>query len=256
MNILLTNDDGIDAEGLWALYEAFTPTHNAVVVAPDRERSAVGHAITLNEPLRIKRMAVYNGNYGYAVNGTPADCVKLSLQEIMPEWPDIVVSGINPGANVGLNLTYSGTVGAAREAAFNQIPGIAVSVYGFDVCNYKETSQFIKSLAVQTVERGLPYGVFLNVNIPNKPWEEIAGVRISKQGTESPPVNIEKRTDPRKRAYYWQGCDIQNKIDNPEIDSAALERDFISITPVQCDMTAHQMVDTLKQWQIRLNGGE
>jgi 5'-nucleotidase len=253
MNILLTNDDGIFAQGLWALYDAFALTDTAFVVAPDRERSAVGHGITLNEPLRIKRMAVNNGNYGYAVNGTPVDCVKLGFQEIVKERIDIVVSGINPGANVGINLNYSGTVGAAREASLNNIPAIAVSVYGWEVCNYEAVSQFIKKLAVKTVEEGLPFGVFLNVNIPNKPWKEIGGVQISKQGISSPPANIEKRIDPRKRKYYWQGCDIQKKFRNPEIDSAALERDYISITPIQCDMTAYKMIDKLKQWPIQLN---
>ena len=254
MKILLTNDDGIYAQGLWALYEAFTLTDTAFVVAPDRERSAVGHGITLNEPLRIKRMAVCNGNYGYAVNGTPADCVKLGFQEILKDRPDIVVSGINPGANVGINLNYSGTVGAAREAALNNIPAIAVSVYGWEVRNYEAVAQFIKELAVKVVEVGLPFGVFLNVNIPNKPWNEIQGIQISKQGVSAPPENIEKRTDPRKREYYWQGCDIQKIFKNPEIDSAALERDYISITPIQCDMTDYKMIDQLKQWPISLNG--
>jgi len=254
MNILLTNDDGIYAQGLWALYDAFAQTDTAVVVAPDRERSAVGHGITLNEPLRIKRMAVNNGNYGYAVNGTPADCIKLGSQEIVKERIDMVVSGINPGANVGINLNYSGTVGAAREAALNNIPAIAVSVYGWEVCNYEETSHFIKELAVKTVEKGLPFGVFLNVNIPNKPWQEIAGIQISQQGVASPPVNMEKRIDPRQREYYWQGCDVQKNFRNPEIDSTALEHNYISISPIQCDMTDYQMIDTLKQWPISLNG--
>ncbi|MDM8554953.1 5'/3'-nucleotidase SurE [Desulfococcaceae bacterium HSG7] len=254
MKILLTNDDGIYAQGLWALHDAFTLTDTAFVVAPDRERSAAGHGITLNEPLRIKRMAVCNGNYGYAVNGTPADCVKLGFQEILKERPDIVVSGINPGANVGINLNYSGTVGAAREASLNNIPAIAVSVYGWEVLNYEAVSQFIKELAAKIVEEGLPFGVFLNVNIPNKPWNEIQGIQISKQGISAPPANIEKRTDPRKREYYWQGCDIQKNFKNSEIDSAALERDYISITPIQCDMTDYKMIDQLKQWPISLNG--
>ena len=180
MNVLLTNDDGIYAEGLWALYNRFAKGHQVSVVAPDRERSAIGHAITLHQPLRASRFSL-NGEYGgYAVNGTPADCIKLAILEILPARPDVVVSGINPGANVGANLNYSGTVAAAKEAALCGTIGIAVSIVGPIVEFYDDAAMFVARLSETVYRRGLPFGTFLNVNLPNLPLKEIAGVRISR----------------------------------------------------------------------------
>ncbi|UCD79551.1 MAG: 5'/3'-nucleotidase SurE [Desulfobacterales bacterium] len=250
MNVLLTNDDGIYAEGLWALYNRLAKGHQVSVVAPDRERSAIGHAITLHQPLRAARFSL-NGEYGgYAVNGTPADCIKLGILEILPTRPDVVVSGINPGANVGANLNYSGTVAAAKEAALCGTIGIAVSIVGPIVEFYDDAALFVARLSEAVYKRGLPFGTFLNVNLPNLPLKKIAGVRISRQGVELLSDYVEKRLDPRNRTYYWQGEDRQSFGNDPQVDGVALAQNFISITPVKCDMTDYSVMENLASWGL------
>jgi len=250
MNVLLTNDDGIYAKGLWALYDSLVKIHQVSVVAPDRERSAIGHAITLHQPLRATRFSL-NGEYGgYAVDGTPADCVKLGILEILPSRPDLVVSGINPGANVGANINYSGTVAAAKEAALCGTIGIAVSIVGPKVDFYEEAALFVARLSETVYKKGLPFGTFLNVNLPNLPLQEIAGVRISRQGVEVLAEYIEKRLDPRNRTYYWQGEDRQSFGNDPQVDGVALAQNFISITPVKCDMTDYRVMENLADWEL------
>jgi len=250
MNILLTNDDGIYAEGLWALYNRFAKKHNVTVVAPDRERSAVGHGITLLEPLRATRVEVNGGASGYAVNGTPVDCIKIGVMEILASKPDIVISGINLGANVGVNINYSGTVAAAKEAALYGVPAIAVSILGYKVVNYGYAALFTDMLTENVNKKGLPFGTILNVNIPDVPLEEIKGVRISRQGITCLSENFEKRIDPRNRTYYWYGPDFQSTINNPDIDEAALGQNFISITPIKCDTTDYSIIEEMKGWGI------
>ncbi len=250
MNVFLTNDDGIHAEGLWSLYRAFRPQHQVAVVAPDRERSAVGHGITLHKPLRSSRIKADGGHPATAVSGTPADCVKLGLLEILQVRPDLVVSGINPGANVGINLNYSGTVCAAKEASIYGIPAIAVSMPGPDPVHYETAAGFVVKLAAFVHRRGLPPGIFLNVNVPDLPAGQVAGVKISRQGMKLFSEYVERRTDPRNRAYYWQGCDALAETEDPEIDEAALCQHYISVTPLRCDATAHELVDELKTWEI------
>ena len=250
MNVLLTNDDGIYARGLWALYDSLAKDHQVCVVAPDRERSAIGHAITLHQPLRVTRFAL-NGEYGgYSVNGTPADCVKLGILEILSTRPDVVVSGINPGANVGANLNYSGTVAAAKEAALCGTIGIAVSIVSPGVDFYADVAGFIARLSETVYKKGLPFGTFLNVNLPNLPLREIAGVRISRQGVEVLSEYVEKRLDPRNQTYYWQGEDRQSFGNDPQVDGVALARNFISITPVKCDMTDYRAMENLADWEL------
>ena len=250
MNVLLTNDDGIHDQGLWALYNRFAETQHVSVVAPDRERSAIGHAITLNQPLRAIRVSLNGGFSGYAVNGTPADCIKLAIAEMLPERPDAVVAGINPGANVGANLNYSGTVAAAKEAALGGIIGIAASIEGQKADYYDDAARFVAHLCETVQAKGLPFGTVLNVNIPNQPLKEIAGVRISRQGVGLLSESVEKRMDPRNRTYYWQGRDMQSFGDDPDIDGAALDQNFISITPVKCDMTDYHMLENLRGWGL------
>ena len=250
MNVLLTNDDGIHAQGLWAIYNRLSTKHHVEVIAPDRECSAIGHAITLHQPLRAIRVAVNGANRGYAVNGTPADCVKLGFSEILPEKPDVVIAGANAGANLGANLNYSGTVAAAKEAALGGTIGIAVSIEGPDVGFYDDAALFIADLCETVFEKGLPFGTFLNVNIPNRPLEEIAGVRISRQSVEMLSGYVEKRKDPRNRTYFWQGKDMQSFGADPRIDGAALKEHFISITPVKCDMTDYRLLEDLQSWEL------
>ena len=250
MNILLTNDDGIHARGLWAIYDRLAGRHHVEVVAPDRECSAIGHGITLHQPLRANRIAVNGGNYGYAVDGTPADCVKLGFSELLAEKPDVVIAGANPGANLGANLNYSGTVAAAKEAALGGTIGIAVSIEGPDVDFYDDAALFIANLSETVYEKGLPFGTFLNVNIPNRPLADIAGVRISRQNVEILDEYVEKRKDPRNRTYFWQGKDMQSFGADPLLDGAVLKERYISITPVKCDMTDYQTLEVLQGWEL------
>jgi 5'-nucleotidase len=248
MNILLTNDDGIYADGIWALYNHLSGDHCVSVVAPDRERSAVGHAITLHNPLRAEPVSVNGHGRGIAVSGTPADCVKLAIVELLETRPDMVISGINPGANIGINLSYSGTVSAAKEAAHYGIPAIAVSIDAPRGRYYDNAARFTGRLIHKVREKGLPFGTFLNVNIPDLPASEITGVRVSRQAVAPLSETFEKRMDPRDRHYFWQGLDSQTRFGHPETDGAVLGSKCISITPVKCDMTDYQMMDTMQSW--------
>lgn len=251
MNVLLTNDDGIQAEGLRALYRRFARDYPTTVVAPERERSAVSHSITLHKPLRLCHHRGADGVHdGYAVSGTPADCVKLGVLELLERRPDLVVSGINPGANVGINLNYSGTVSAAKEAALLGLPAIAVSVNSQAPRHYDAAAGFIAQLAEMVFEKGLPGGTFLNVNLPDLPLSAMAGVRVSRQGVGVFADAFEKRTDPRNRVYFWQGCDPQTGYADLEVDGGALRHNFITICPLKCDMTAYDLLENLKAWPL------
>jgi 5'-nucleotidase len=251
LRILLTNDDGIQARGLWALFRALEGNHDVIVVAPERERSAVGHGITLHKPLRAYKLAVMEGCEGWAVTGTPADCVKLAIVELLDRRPDLVISGINPGANVGVNLNYSGTVAAAKEATLYGVPALAVSLQRPDNPPYDEAARFISELVPLVQSQGLPKGVFLNINLPNLCLKDTAGVRITRQGNDLYDEYFEKRHDLRNRLYYWQGFDASPDYTHPEADGALLNADYISITPVRCDMTDYDLLEQLKTWDFK-----
>jgi 5'-nucleotidase len=250
MHILLTNDDGIQAPGLLALHNRFEKDHSVTVIAPDREQSAVGHAITLSRPLRATRVSMNGNRPAYAVSGTPADCVKLGVLELLESKPDMLISGINPGANVGVNVNYSGTVAAAKEAALYGIPAMAVSRMGPATDQFDDAAAFVAKLACKVAANGLPFGTFLNVNIPNLPIHEVGGIRVSKLSIKFFPETIEKRIDPRNRTYYWQGRDALPVSDNPEIDGTALSDAFISITPITCDVTDYHSMAAMKRWGL------
>jgi 5'-nucleotidase len=254
MNILLTNDDGIYAEGLWALHQRLSQSHRVFVIAPDRERTAVGHGITLHTPLRTNRIRRDTNEEGIAVNGTPADCIKLGVIELLEQRPDLVISGINPGANVGININYSGTVSAAREAALFGLPAIAVSMEGNNRDHLSGIARFIGQLSEDVFKKGLPFGTFLNVNIPGILMKDVAGVRVSRQSVSLLSEYFEKRNDPRNRTYYWQGCDTQRVFENPDTDGAVLGNKYISITPIKCDMTDYSVIEDLKNWEMFLPG--
>jgi 5'-nucleotidase len=252
MRVLLTNDDGIHAPGLWALHQAFATRHQVTVVAPDRERSAVGHGITLHQPVRFENTRVNGSQNGFSVSGTPADCVKLGLAELLDPPPELVVSGINPGANVGINVNYSGTVAAAKEAAMAGIPAMAVSIIAPGDRHVDAAARFAESLSLQVKGWRLPRGTFLNVNFPDLPMDEIRGVRWSRQGTGVFAQHFEKRRDPRGQIYFWQGCDGQKAYDQSDIDGAALGDRYISITPIKCDMTDYDTLRELARLKISL----
>lgn len=247
MNILLTNDDGIYADGLWALYRRLNGAHTVNVVAPDRERSAVGHGITLQAPLRAGWIGV-NGFHGHAVTGTPADCIKLAIQQLLPERPDLVISGINPGANVGVSINYSGTVAGAREAALYGIPAIAVSLAGQASENLEDAATFVAHLVAALPKLELPFGTFLNVNLPDIPLKAAAGICICRQEVTEIKEKFEKRHDPRKRVYYWSGHELTDEPQDMAGDRALLKNQKITITPVKCDMTDYDLlarIDTI-----------
>ena len=249
--ILLTNDDGIYAQGILAAWQELRKLGDVEVVAPDAERSAVGHAITLLLPLRTKEVVRRNARFGYAVNGMPADCVKIAVKAILPRPPDLVVSGINLGSNTGTNVIYSGTVSAATEARILGIPSIAVSLATFTHPDFAYAAKFTRKLAAAVIAHGLPDKTLLNVNIPNLPEEKIKGVAITRQGESRVEERFEKRTDPRNQTYYWLDGTFRLQEPKNEADAAMVSDGYVSITPVQYDLTAYAAIDTLKDWKLQ-----
>lgn len=250
MRVLLTNDDGIYAKGIESLYIALSRDHAVTVVAPETEQSAVGHAITWLDPLRVTPVNRNGHFFGHALNGTPADCIKIAIAELLPSPPDVVVSGINMGANVGVNVIYSGTVSAATEAAILGIPAVAVSIDSFSPRDFSSATEFIPRLLKAIEKEGIPPGVCLNVNVPDVPAEEVNGIRITHQGSMKCVEKYDRRVDPRSHVYYWL-CNsaIQPDLD-PSADSSALAEKYISITPIHHDLTHYGMIDVLKKWEI------
>lgn len=251
MKILLVNDDGIAAPGLAALYTTLADMSEITVVAPDGERSAIGHGITLDRPIPVREYGNAGLFTGTAVNGTPADCVKLALSELMAERPDFVVSGINLGCNSGLNVIYSGTVAAAAEAVFNGIPGIAISLSTYSNPNWRPAQRFIRKLLQRLEKNSLPPGVLLNVNVPNVQDEtQIAGVRVTEQSMARWLEDFSRRSDPKGRTYYWMSGAKENKEMHETIDDTAINNNYISVTPVQFNLTAYREMPLIEALKI------
>ncbi|MBW1733830.1 MAG: 5'/3'-nucleotidase SurE [Deltaproteobacteria bacterium] len=246
MRILLTNDDGIHAPGLFALYEALKQDHQVHIVAPESEMSAVGHAITLTSPIVVQEVHRDGLFFGHAVKGTPADCVKLAVKELLDSPPDVILSGINVGANVGVNILYSGTVSAATEGAFLGIRSAAISLAVMENPDFRFAAQFSRDLVRFMVEADLRDGTALNVNIPALPPEKISGISITRQGTSRFEERFERRTDPRGRVYYWLTGEKFIETGNPENDSVALGLNRITITPIHYDLTCERELVRLK----------
>ncbi len=250
--ILLTNDDGINARGLFALQREIKTLGEVIIVAPDSERSAVGHAITLTEPLRADKIDKDGSFYGYAVTGTPADCVKLAVKALLPRLPDLVISGINLGPNTGVNVIYSGTVSAATEAAIMELPAMAVSLGTFVNPDYLPAARVARRLARELLRRSLPPRTILNVNVPPIPAGEIKGVKVTRQGTAKYEEVLEERKDPRGRSYYWLGGEFELAKEGEDCDSAALQAGYISISPLHYDMTAYSFLPRLQEWDLKI----
>ncbi len=251
MRVLVTNDDGISSHGLQALVWAFEGVAETFVVAPEHERSATGHAITLHKPLRAVPARIRDSTVkAWATNGTPADCVALGLLELLPARPDVVVSGINVGPNIGRDLTYSGTVSGAMEAAIFGVAGIAVSISEFRNPIFEVAAAFSVRLARAILERGLPDDTLLNVNIPNLPAVEIAGVEITAQSPRRYISRVDKRTDPRGRSYYWLTGEPSSRPDAEGTDTWAVAHGRISVTPIGLDMTNMLAVTALRTWGL------
>ena len=254
MRVLITNDDGISSPGLVALVQAFESVAETYVVAPEHERSATGHAITLHKPLRAHPSAIPgSGVKAWATNGTPADCVALGMLDLLEgQRPDVVLSGINVGPNIGRDLTYSGTVSGAMEGAIFGVPSIAVSIGTFRDPVFAVAGEVAVTLARAIHDRGLPDDTLLNVNVPNLRKEEIAGIAITRQGTKRYVSRLEKRTDPRGRTYYWLTGDPAPLPDEEGTDSWALAGGRISITPITLDLTDRDLRRTVEAWELRL----
>jgi 5'-nucleotidase len=269
MRILITNDDGIHAPGLLALYQALRPLGEVTAIAPERPRSACGHAITLHKPLRLRPVEMPDGGPGYASNGTPADCVALGASEHLGGPPDLVVSGINLGPNLGVDMTYSGTVAAAMEAAICGIRSFAISVAmgaGFvkpaaglpnpapNGAIFGPAAEFALYLARALLQRAESVVGFLNVNVPAVPKEQIRGVQITRQGRIRYSNRIEQRTDPRGGAYYWLTGERVDRSEHAGGDFDAIEANRISVTPVRLDLTDERALDALAAWDLRWPG--
>lgn len=250
MKILLTNDDGFYAPGIQALYSKLKSIADVWIVAPEREQSAVGHAITLSDPLRVKEVKKDGEFLGYAVEGTPADCVKIGIGQIIDRKPDMVISGINMGLNTGDCVIYSGTVSAATEGTIMGIPSIAVSIDSYGDTDFSTAARFTAQLAKTVTEKGLPKGVLLNVNVPAVAPSEIRGVAITRQGRFTFRDRFKKRKDPRGRTYYWLEYEELTVEKNGDNDLAAVRRNMISITPLQHDLTDYNFLETLKSWKV------
>lgn len=251
MKILISNDDGIDSPGIEALANELKNIGEVTVIAPRTEQSAVGHAITMKLPLRITEHFKNGVFFGYAIDGTPADCVKIGIRNILKTPPDIVISGINNGSNAAINIIYSGTVSAAREAAIMDIPSIAVSVTSHDTKDFSYATTIAKELALMVVEKGLPKGTLLNVNIPNLPKEEICGISLTQQGKSKWDDIYEERTDPYGKKYYWLTGSMVDTDKDMDTDQFALKKNYISITPIHFDLTDYKTYESMQNWNLK-----
>ncbi len=252
MRVLITNDDGIFADGIQELTMAIQKIASVYVVAPDRERSAVGHAITMHHPLRAERVKLFHSPNipAWAVNGTPSDCVKLAVEAILPKKPDILISGINRGANLGTDVLYSGTVSAAIEAVISGIPSIAISLTEVIKPDFSAAAEFAASLVKIFMEKDLPLDTLLNVNVPGIPREEIKGVAVTRLGTTKYQNEFEQRVDPRGRSYYWMVGEVVELDNGADTDLSAIRKNKIAITPIQYDLTNYKLINSLESWEI------
>ena len=250
MNILISNDDGIDSPGIKALAKALNEVGNVTVVAPRTEQSAVGHAITMKIPLRVTEY-FHNGEFfGYAVEGTPADCVKMGIRNILGYSPDIVVSGINHGSNTAINIIYSGTVSAAREAAIMDVPSMAISITSHEAKDFRYAQKVAKLLTQKIVEEGIERGTLLNVNVPNLPEEEILGILFTKQGKSKWDDIYEERLDPYGKKYYWLTGKLIELDNNLESGQFAIKNNYVAVTPIHFDLTDYATYERIKNWKL------
>jgi len=241
--ILVSNDDGVDSKGLRTLVQVLRTIGRTVVVAPDRERSAAGHSLTLHKPLRVHALR----KDVYSVNGTPTDCITLGIHTILKETPSLLVSGINCGSNLGDNITYSGTVSAAMEGSLLGIPSMAVSLTNSGRLRFKAAAVVTLRLAEKVLRNGLPPGTFLNVNVPNIPPDQIQGVRVTTLGKRVFKDPVTEKKDPRGRPYYWIGGEEVVWKRGENSDYEAIEQCYVSVTPLHLDLTHHAVLAKMKR---------
>jgi 5'-nucleotidase len=248
LRILVCNDDGIDAPGLFALVQEVRRIGEVTVVAPDKQQSAVGHAITMNYPLRAVPFRKDNAFFGYAVEGTPADAVKLAVRFLLKEKPDLLLSGINHGSNTAINIIYSGTVSAATEGTVLGIPSIAISLTTYQEADFSYAAKLAARLALLVSREGLPEGTLLNVNVPAVPESRIRGIKITEQGSSKWDDTFDVRKDPANREYFWLTGRMIMTDTNPDTDTIAVRNEYVSITPIHYDLTDRAMVERMRKW--------
>jgi 5'/3'-nucleotidase len=253
MHILVTNDDGVTHPGLLVLAQELRSLGKVTVLAPDHNWSASGHVKTMHRPLRVRPVELTDGSPALATDGAPSDCVALAVMGLIPEKVDMVVSGINPNANLGHDVTYSGTVTAAMEAAIWGLPALAVSIdlpeYHSGKADFGPAARVACKVAAAIIRNGLPKGILLNVNVPDLPDEQIKGIQITRQGLRLYRDSLVAREDPRGRPYYWIGGEAPTGVRQDGTDFGALADGYVSITPLHLDLTAHTFIDHLQGWQ-------
>lgn len=251
MHILVTNDDGVQAPGLLALAQAMRGLGQVTVLAPERNWSACGHVKTLHSPLRVNEVKLADGSTALVSDGAPSDCVALALLGVIGEKIDLVVSGINPNANLGHDITYSGTVTSAMEAVIGGVPGLAVSLDSqgrYAGLDYGPAGRMAAKVVPMLLRESLPAGVLLSMNVPNLPDEQIKGFQITRQGLSVYRDVLDSRRDPRGQPYYWIGGDPPIGQPDDGTDFSALAAGYVSLTPLQLDLTAYQVMEKLKGW--------
>ena len=251
--ILVTNDDGITSPGIAALVHAVRTLGNVVVVAPDSPQSAMGHAITVAKPLRLDEIKLFKDIPCYQTSGTPADCIKLAVAKVLHKKPDLVVSGINHGSNSSISVIYSGTMSAAVEASIEGIPSIGFSLIEYShEADMEASGKVARHISKMVLENGLPQGTSLNVNIPYVKFDEMKGIRICRQAHAKYEEEFDERKDPHGRKYYWMVGNFLNLDHGDDTDEWALAHNFISVVPVQYDMTAHHAISILNSWNLNV----
>ncbi len=249
--ILITNDDGINAGGLRYLISIMRELGDVLVVASQKSNSGQGHAITARAPLRLDLVEKTEGYTEYVSNGTPVDCVKLGEQIILKRKPELIVSGINHGSNASVNIMYSGTMAAVIEGCIAGIPSIGFSLNDYEnLADFSACGNFIKEISTKVLNEGLSDGVCLNVNIPAVPKDQIKGVKICRQANARWVEQYEERKDPRSRDYYWLTGYFEKLEESEETDQWAMENNYISVVPVQYDLTSHKSLDKIKSWNL------
>jgi 5'-nucleotidase len=258
MHILATNDDGVTAPGLLALAQEMQKLGKVTILAPDHNWSASGHVKAMHRPLRVKEVQLPDGSSAFASDGAPSDCVALALLGFIEEKIDLVVSGINPNANIGHDVTYSGTVTAAMEAVIGGVPGIAISLDSpenhLGLLDYSTAARLTRKIATTLMESGFPAETVINLNVPYLPDDQIRGIRVTRQGLRVYRDRLDRRDDPRGRPYYWIGGEAPTGVLAKGTDYGAIKAGYVSVTPLQLDLTAYPEVEILSKrldWETK-----
>ncbi len=254
LKILVTNDDGINAIGIKKLAHSLKKLGRVIIVAPDRERSATGHAITMHQPLRVEKVDFHDSKIdAWSINGTPSDCVKIAVESILTEKPDIIVSGINNGSNLGTDVLYSGTVSAAIEGAIHNIPSLAMSVYGkVHNINYEGAAFYSCKLIEMALVNKMPNNLVLNINFPSSGNNEIKGIKITELGIRKYQNSYEERKDPMGKSYYWLSGSLIEINNTDTSDVECVKNGYISVTPLHFDLTDYKYMKKIKNWNLNL----